>query len=112
MGRKSLGKQKRSVPLGPLRPSCREEKEFVKAFSRMLNHAVATVAANPQVRYPSGSVAERIRTLYSKFQPERHASAQKRAAALLSGSIEQRQRHFGNFHDRGADFWQKAPHGM
>ena len=100
-------KRQTAVPWEPTT----EERQLIRAFGQMMSHAVVTVAADPQARYPAGSVAERVRPHLSKIQTGAETSVKQRASALLSQATERRRQLFGAFQDR-ANYWKTAPVGL
>jgi hypothetical protein len=94
------------------KPYTQEERDFVKAFADALNHATAVIAAQPDISVSAGSIAHRVQAAYSRFRPEQQPAIQQRARSRLAGPVEQRQRYFGAYADRGAEAWTDAEPGL
>jgi hypothetical protein len=96
----------------PIKPTTREEKDFVRAFAGALAHATAVVAAEPGLAVSAGSIAHQVKGAYSRLPKEKRTAAQERAKARLVGTAEQRLRYFGQYSNRGADAWADAAPGL
>ena len=94
------------------KPYTREEKDFIKAFAATLSHATAVIAAEPELAVTAGSLAHRVQRDYLRFRPDRRSAIQQRARARLRGPIEQRQRYFGAYANRGPEAWTRAESGL
>jgi hypothetical protein len=72
-----------------------EEVEFIEAFAYRLSHAITEVASNPDKSYPEQSLAGRVRTAFVGLDTGKRTAMQKRARAILSKSVDERQRYIG-----------------
>src|SRR6476646_4055975 len=88
------------VTMSVVRPKSQEETEFIGAFASALAHATAVIAANPDLRVATGSIADLMQNSYARFRPEQHPAISKRARAWLAKSPEEQSRLFGAYAGR------------
>lgn len=72
-----------------------EEAEFIEAFAYRLSHALTEVASNPDKSFPEQSLAGRVRTAFLGLDKSKRTAMQKRARAVLSKGVAERQRYIG-----------------
>lgn len=91
------GQARRLDPFSP------EERDFAKSMADRMGHTLASVAANPEAKYPEGSLGALFRRSFLTFSPEKRAVMHDNARALFTQDKTIRDRCFGVLADEKTD---------